>query len=113
MDNIRSRRKQKSRSSVGIFSEQQHLSLGGQVQDLYLLYGVRSLLQFPLTSATAVSQNLPDLVLPSPSRAGSAGISITQGYDNRGRSICLNNTEVEGGYASLKAPLILSQQLGT
>lgn len=69
--------------------------------------------QFPLTSVRAVSQNLPGLVLPSPSRAGSAGMNITKAYDNRGRSVCLNNTELEGGYASLKAPLILSQQLCT
>lgn len=40
-------------------------------------------------------------------------MNITKAYDNRGRSVCLNNTELEGGYASLKAPLILSQQLCT
>lgn len=112
-DNIRNWRKQKSRSSVGIFSEQEHPSLGGQVQDLYLLYGVRSLLQLPLTSSRAVSQNLPGPVLPSPSRAGSAGASVTKGSDNRGRRVCLSNADLEGGYASLKAPLILSQQLCT
>lgn len=41
-ENIRSWRKKTSRSSIGIFSEQEHPSLGGQVWDLYTVYWVRS-----------------------------------------------------------------------
>jgi len=61
----------------------------------------------------AVSQYPSGLVLPRPSRAGSAGINIAKECDNRGRSVCLNNTVLEGRYACLKAPLILGQQLCT